>query len=187
MRGSGSSQDSRERVQPSGFAHETPGGGSIEWYTPGWIFDALRLSFDLDPCSPVAGPNPYVPARRFYTVQDDGMTQPWEGRVWLNPPYGEETPKWLGKLAEHGDGVALVFARTDTKWGQAALRRATAACFVSGRVAFLPGGDREKVSAPAAPSMLLAFGEECARALIAADLGVVLKDATEPRQMGLVA
>lgn len=170
-----------------GFAHETPGGGSIEWYTPQWVFDALAIEFDLDPCSPLAGANPHVPAKVFYTIADDGLTRPWRGRVWLNPPYGEETPKWIGKLAEHGDGIALVFARTDTKWGQAALARATAACFVAGRVAFIPGDTREKVSSPAAPSMLLAYGDVCAKALLAADMGVVLKDASEPRQMGLVA
>lgn len=173
-------------MSSTGFVHETPGGGSIEWYTPAWIFDALGLQFDLDPCSPLDG-NRHVPARRFFTVADDGLTQPWQGRVWLNPPYGEETPKWVGKLADHGDGVALVFARTDTKWGQAALRRATAACFVAGRIAFIPGGDRQTTSAPAAPSMLLAYGDTCARALVAADLGVVVKDASEPRQTELAA
>lgn len=170
-----------------GFAHETSGGGSIEWYTPGWVFAAIGLTFDLDPCSPLAGPNPHVPAKRFYTAREDGLTQPWAGCVWLNPPYGEETPKWVGKLAEHGDGMALVFARTDTQWGQAALRRSTAACFIAGRVPFIPGDDRREVSSPAAPSMLLAYGDRCARALLAADMGVVLRDASTPRQMEMAA
>jgi hypothetical protein len=171
----------------SGFVHEAPGGGSAEWYTPAWVFDALGVTFDLDPCSPLGGPNPYVPARRFYTAREDGLTQPWEGRVWLNPPYGDETAKWVGRLSEHGDGLALVFARTDTRWAQAALRRATAVCFIAGRVAFIAGGERSEVSTPAAPSMLLAYGAGCAAALVAADMGVVVKDASEPRQMGLAA
>lgn len=172
----------------SGFAHETSGGGSIEWYTPRWVFDRLATTFDLDPCSPLAGPNPAVPATRFYTAREDGLSQPWAGRVWLNPPYGDETAKWVGKLAQHGNGLALVFARTDTRWCQAAMRQATAVCFVAGRIGFMSGDEtRTTVSAPAAPSMLLAYGPFCADLLVRADLGVTLADATEPRQEELAA
>ena len=54
-----------------------------DWYTRPAIFDALGLTFDLDPCSP--GPDHWVPARRIYTKQDDGLRQPWHGLVFMNP------------------------------------------------------------------------------------------------------
>ena len=56
----------------SGFAHESTHNISVEWYTPPEIFTALGLAFDLDPCSPGPGKS-FVPARRHYTVADDGL------------------------------------------------------------------------------------------------------------------
>jgi DNA N-6-adenine-methyltransferase (Dam) len=150
---------------------------TVEWYTPAWIFDRLGLSFDLDPASPEDGPVPWVPASRHYRPSDNGLWLPWEGRIWLNPPYGKETGVWLDRLVEHGDGIALVFARTDTTWAQRALRRATAVAFVARRIGFVPATgttvDEEGLGGPGggAGSMLLAFGSECAAALIAADFG----------------
>lgn len=82
---------------------------SEEWFTPPELIKALG-EFDLDPCSPVN--RPWDTAKKHYTKEVDGL---WEGRVWLNPPYGKETFKWIERLAHHGDGIALIFARTDTK------------------------------------------------------------------------
>lgn len=146
-------------------------GYSVEWYTPPEVFEALGLSFDLDPAAP-AGGVPWVPAKRSYSRIDDGLRQAWQGRVWLNPPYGREIGPWLERLSEHGNGLALVFARTDTRWFHTACRRATAVCFVAGRLRFyrLDGpGD----TAPA-PSVLLAYGLPCALALADTDLGQTL-------------
>ena len=47
--------------------HEPCIGETSEWYTPPEIFKALRLTFDLDPCSP--GPGHWVPAKQFYTKE----------------------------------------------------------------------------------------------------------------------
>lgn len=66
-----------------------------ECYTPQWVFDALGVRFDLD----VASSNSemiVVPADRKYTVEDDGLALPWEGRVWMNPPFSKITP-WINK------------------------------------------------------------------------------------------
>ncbi len=167
----------------SGFTHEPGAGGSPEWYTPPWLFAALGLEFDLDPCSPALPAASWVPAARRISLPDDGMAEPWEGRVWLNPPYARETARWVNRLREHGDGVALVFTRLDTPWAQSALLAADAVCFIRGRVEFEPGpgakvrrGDGRSRSG--APSMLIAFGEDCARALERAALGVVFRGAT---------
>lgn len=153
------------------LAYEHPGtGATAEWYTPPEVFESLGLTFDLDPAAP-AGGVPWVPARRYFTREDDGLTQPWRGRVWLNPPYGRQTPLWLERLAEHGDGIALVFARSDTAWFQAYAARATALCFIAGRLTFVPGDGRAGASTAGAPSLLMAFGLPCACALGESGLG----------------
>ena len=93
-------------------AHQSARMMTDEWLTPPEILAALG-PFDLDPCTPDAMPWQTAAAR--YTKRDDGLAQPWRGRVWLNPPFGREAVRWLRKLAAHGDGVALVPARTETR------------------------------------------------------------------------
>lgn len=66
--------------------HENSIGESDEWYTPREVFSALGMDFDLDPCSPGSGH--WVPARRQFTKTDDGLSRPWRGRVFMNPPFG---------------------------------------------------------------------------------------------------
>ena len=63
-----------------------------EWLTPPEIIKALG-EFDLDPCSPVN--RPWDTAKKHFTKFDDGLNKEWDGRVWVNPPYGRETFKWL--------------------------------------------------------------------------------------------
>jgi hypothetical protein len=156
----------------TGFRHETSYGESVEWYTPPEIFQALGLVFDLDPAAPAGGLS-WVPAKRFLSRADDGLTQPWQGRVWLNPPYGREVNRWLDRLARHGDGLALVFARTDTRWYQAIVQQAAAICFIAGRLSFI-GPDGSPVGSAGAPSVLLAFGLPCALAISESRLGQTL-------------
>ena len=69
--------------------HEPCIGETSEWYTPPEYFKALGLVFDLDPCSP--GPGHWVPAKKIYTIEDDGLRQPWFGLVFMNPPYGGQS------------------------------------------------------------------------------------------------
>jgi hypothetical protein len=158
-------------VAARGFAHESQAWKTVEWYTPAHIFDALGLRFDLDPCQPANGV-PWIPADRYYALPLNGLREPWEGRVWLNPPYGKYVARWLGKFLEHGNGVALVFARTGTTWAQTAIASADAVCFIAGRVAFVaPNGFLGDSSAD---SMLLACGPDNTAALRRSGLGVVL-------------
>ncbi len=148
---------------------------SVEWYTPKWVFDALGLSFDLDPASPHDFETA-VPAELKYTVFDNGLKKPWSGRVWMNPPYGTDTGIWVRRLADHGDGIALVFSRTDASWFQEALKSATAVLFIAGRIQFVAGLENQhKKSRCGAASALFAFGHECAIALRnMADRGVYI-------------
>jgi DNA N-6-adenine-methyltransferase Dam len=158
-------------MMSGGLLHERGWiAGSSEWYTPPHVFEALGIEFDLDPAAPPGGV-PWIPARRCFTREDDGLRRQWRGRVWLNPPYGRETRVWLRRLADHGDGVALVFARTDTAWFRESTPRATAICFIAGRLRFVPGDGRGERSTAGAPSLLLAYGLPCAMAVAQSGLG----------------
>lgn len=86
---------------------------SDEWYTPESLFNQLGLVFDLDVASPI-GNKGHVPADRKYTIEDDGLAQPWHGRVWMNPPYSKPSP-WIDKWLEHGNGIALL-PMAKSKW-----------------------------------------------------------------------
>ena len=134
-----------------------------EWLTPPELVRALG-EFDLDPCSPIE--RPWPTARKHYTILDDGLSQPWEGRVWLNPPYGKYTGDWLEKLADHGRGTALVFARTETiHWHRHVWPAGTAVMFLKGRINFYHvTGARARKNA-GAPSALVAYGREDAEVL----------------------
>lgn len=105
---------------------------SDEWYTPPEIVESLG-AFDLDPAtSPLA---PKHAKRRFFAA-DDGLSKKWTGRVWLNPPFSDARP-WIDRLREHGNGIALVFARTDAKWFIEAISNAGFVFMMLGRVRFL--------------------------------------------------
>ena len=86
-----------------------------DYYTPKWIFDALNIDFDLDVACPPGGP-PHTPCKAYYTQAEDGLTSPWTGTVWMNPPYSNPTP-WVAKFIDHKNGVALLpFMKS--KWFQ---------------------------------------------------------------------
>ena len=156
----------------------------MEWYTPPAIFFALGLTFDLDVCAPRGG-LPWIPAAEAYWLPDrDGLALPWNGRVWMNPPYGPFTARWMGRFLEHGNGLALVFARPGTAWAQRALSEADAVCFLAKRVRFVRSDgrlstlpSRQGQTVAGADSMLLACGSDNADALVRSRLGVVLQRA----------
>ena len=93
-------------IQATLFGAEQAEFTSDDYYTPAWVFKAMGLEFDLDVCSPPQGV-PWVPAKRRFSLVDDGLSQPWHGRVWMNPPYSGTTP-WVDRFIEHGNGVALL-------------------------------------------------------------------------------
>lgn len=119
--------------------HERSIGASDEWYTPPEIFGALGLTFDLDPCSP--GASHWVPARKVYTKSEDGLSQPWSGLVFMNPPFGRRDGHvpWLVRFLDHGDGVAVVRAYTSAGWFHAhVVPRAETLLFPRGKTKFIP-------------------------------------------------
>lgn len=133
------------------------------WLTPPELLAALGI-FDLDPCSPIA--RPWDTADNHYTIEDDGLKQPWDGRVWCNPPYGRKAEQWLARLADHGNGIALIFARTETRmffsevWG-----KATSLLFLEGRLHFHHINGTRAAANAGAPSVLVAYGNDNADVL----------------------
>jgi DNA N-6-adenine-methyltransferase (Dam) len=145
-----------------------------EWYTPSWVFKALRVEFDLDPCSPGAPPST-VTARTHLTKADNGLTAEWRGTVWLNPPFSHKRA-WYERLVEHGNGIALMPNRTETHDLQESMRAAQALLFLKGRIYFergqRPGGNGVGgvMTTPPFGIILCAYGSQMAEALMASDL-----------------
>lgn len=146
---------------------------SDEWLTPPEWIRALG-HFDLDPCSPID--RPWPTAGGHYTKEDDGLSLQWTGRVWCNPPFGREAVKWLQRMAEHGDGIALVPARTETRaWYKWVWGKADAVCFVRGRPHFhRVDGSRAPFNS-GAPIALVAYGQRNVDALVLAQLGAIAR------------
>jgi len=132
--------------------HEKPNKGATDvWLTPLEIIHNLGNNFDLDPCGELDHPT----AKKIYS--EDGLSKEWYGRVWLNPPYSS-VGEWLERLSSHGNGVALVFARTDTKWAQRIIPKATQVFFLAKRIKFLNKDKSHPKFTAGAPSMFLNFG-----------------------------
>jgi hypothetical protein len=159
----------------AGISHEND-----EWYTPSWMFRALSIEFDLDPCSP-GNPPSTVPAKRHLTKADNGLTADWSGSVWLNPPFSGKRP-WYDRLVVHGDGIALMPARPETHDLQTYMQAANAILFLRGRIYFergsRPGGNGTGgvTTTPPFGIVLCAYGDRMAKALLESRLlGVRMK------------
>jgi phage N-6-adenine-methyltransferase len=128
-----------------------------DWETPQALFDALdeEFGFELDAA---ASPD-NAKCKHFFTEDEDALTQDWSAydAVWCNPPYGRGIGDWMIKCAREGLAttvVALVFARTDTRWFHDWIAPyASQVRFIKGRLKFSRGG-RPGDSAPA-PSMVV--------------------------------
>lgn len=152
--------------------HEPCIGETDDWYTPPSIFDALAVRFDLDPCSP--GPGHWVPADRIYTEADDGLSQPWAGIVFMNPPFGGRNGHipWLVKFFDHGNGVAIVRAYTSSGWWHDHMHRAEALLFPRGKTKFIrPDGSIGR--APGHGIVLIGMGERAVAAMGSSRLGMM--------------
>lgn len=156
-------------------SHQRTIGTSQVHITPRFILDALG-PFDLDPCA--ADPRPWDCARVNFTEAVDGLSLEWgTRRVFLNPPFHRyRVGVWISRLAEHGKGIALLHARTETAWFRPVWDRASAILFLAARITFhKPDGSLQttkkgEVANSGAPPVLVAFG--AADATILASCGL---------------
>lgn len=130
------------------YSSKTP-----EWSTPQAFFDTLDAEFDftLDP----AATKENAKCKKFYTEEENGLKQDWKGeRVFVNPPYGRVIGDWVKKMSESGAEVcvALLPARTDTRWFHQYIYGKAQVRLLKGRLKF---GD-SKTSAPF-PSMVVVW------------------------------
>jgi len=167
--------------------HEPSIGQSDEWYTPRDYFAALGLTFDLDPCSP--GAHHWVPAAKVFTKSDDGLPRAWNGRVFVNPPFGGRHGHvpWLLKFLDHGNGIAVIRAYTSADWWHDHIaRRAETILFPRGKTKFIRGEEMRSTArngsvtvhpagsvgtSPGHGIALIGMGEECNAALRGCGLG----------------
>ena len=130
-------------------------------YTPAWVFTAAELVFDLDVAAPVDPSRRTCPARRYLTPVEDGLSQPWDGLVWMNPPYSGSGP-WVDRFARHRYGLALMPAYPEVLWMGTLLGCADAVTLISPRY-IKASGDPTGKSAFA--SLLVGCGREAAAAV----------------------
>lgn len=135
---------------------------STTWLTPLPLVNSLG-EFDLDPC---AYPG-HQTANKLICLPEDGLKAEWSGRIWLNPPYGKEAKDWLEKLSKHGNGIALIFARLETRWIQPYLHGGFFQ--LAGRISFISNRSGFKGNAGAA-SILIPFGRKNIGQILISDL-----------------
>jgi hypothetical protein len=149
---------------------------------------------DLDPAtSDAQQARAAVKAKRYFTIGDDGLNQPWRGRVFLNPPYARDwIDRFVAKMltayrsGEMPQGILLTNSSTETKWWQQAGNSCAAVCFCKGRVRFLKVGadgtlTRGK-SSPSHPHSIFYFGADPTRFVqVFSTLGLVFPAAVARR------
>jgi len=131
-----------------------------DWGTPWRVVHGLELEFGpfhLDPC---ATPET-AKASKFYTPDQDGLSQRWEGRVFCNPPYSQK-PAWIRKARASAEAGALVVmllpARTDSAWYQDLVLGHAEVRLMRRRVVFEGPGTTKR---PLDGSMLVIFRPFC--------------------------
>jgi hypothetical protein len=144
-------------------------------------------SFDLDPAG--ADPRPWDCAKVTWTSR--GLERDWFGFVWLNPPFDvREVGEWIAKLAAHGNGIALLHARTEAGWFEPIWERASGILFLSNRIKFCKPDGSEQPFNSGAPAILVAFGPEALARLrrcgIPGRLVTVWEDVPARAQLALV-
>jgi hypothetical protein len=153
--------------------HENSIGASDDWHTPPEIFTAIGLRFDLDPCAPIDQTHYFVPVGKIYTKADDGLTKPWDGLVFMNPPFGGRRGHipWLKNFFAHANGIAIARVYTSSDWFHDwVVPHAETLCFPRGKTKFVrPDGSIG--TAPGHGIVLIGMGDVANAALRQSGLG----------------
>ena len=133
------------------------------WETPQDFFDELHEKYEFTLDAAASDENAKLP--NYYTVEDDALKQKWEGRVFVNPPYGREIKHWVKKAYEeslqpHNECVVMLIpSRTDTiYWHEYIFGKAKDIDFLKGRLKFEIDG--EPRDAAPFPSALITYSKE---------------------------
>lgn len=122
----------------TGFTSGMRSSLTDQWDTPQYVFDALdsEFHFTLDVC---ADESNHMCAR-YFTKEQDGLSQNWEGVCWMNPPHGREIGKWTRKARESAKAgtivVCLLPVRMDTQWWAEDVLKATELRIIRGHLKF---------------------------------------------------
>ena len=136
--------------------------------TPKYIFDALALEFDLDVASSKSVYDE-VNAKKRFTIENDGLAQPWNGLVWCNPPYSNCSP-WVDRMIEHNNGIALLPA-SKSRWGEKVFARANGMLMLPPNFKFVgTNGEPKPIYMPV---YLYSFGDRATKALLLSGLGII--------------
>jgi hypothetical protein len=155
-------------IQPALFGVAQTTRTSDDYYTPAWVFERMGITFDLDVCAPPEG-IPWIPAARHFTMEDDGLAQPWTGRVWMNPPYSAATA-WVTKFIDHRNGIALL-PHAKSAWHPTLWTAADGVVVPFEYFDFIGGSIMM-------PVWFAAFGDECVEAI--SRLGVLRITSAQP-------
>ena len=137
-------------------------GETNSWLTPLSLVHALG-EFDLDPC----GFNFHRTAKEVIQLPENGLSREWHGRIWLNPPYGKHQQEWLHRMNDHKNGIALIFARLETKWIQKFI--ADGFFMIEGRIKFLKE-DLTESSNAGCGSILIPFSGKDERLILQSNI-----------------
>lgn len=115
---------------------------SQEWMTPPWLVDCVVDALDGISLDPVAHPSHNIPALQHMTKEDNSLRLPWNGKVYMNPPYGYQVGGFVRKLWDElssgrvEEAITLVSVRTDAAWFQK-MWDMDVLFFLQGRVKFV--------------------------------------------------
>ena len=138
---------------PRGINSHGDSDAPTEWYTPPEYVDKARRvlgEIDLDPASNALAQK-WIQAGNYFTQEDNGLIQPWQGRVWCNPPYGRQVRKWLEKAlasyeAKEMKSAIMLLNRSEADWYKESLQKIDAICEVKKRIAFLNASGQKQPS-----------------------------------------
>jgi hypothetical protein len=151
----------------------------MDWETP-WSLvrwaerSIMGHTFTLDAC---AKDQNAAKAPTWIPPEVDGLSTPWTGRVYCNPPYGREQIRWIERAHEQSkDGadfvVMLLPARTDTRVFHRVIAPNAEVILLAGRVRFELDGVPQ--DAAPFPSMLAVFSRYRRAGIFVADVGNAL-------------
>jgi phage N-6-adenine-methyltransferase len=145
--------------------HVAYNSGNNEWYTPQKYIEMARTVLgyiDLDPASSKIA-NETVKADNYFTAEENGLSQVWYGKVWMNPPYskeliGEFTKKFTDEYEAGNivEGIVLVNNATETAWFTDMIRSASAVVFPRGRILYY--SPKKEIGAPLQGQAFIYFG-----------------------------